>query len=36
MPGIGWQLLPYLLLTAAEVMISVTCLEFFTPKHPAL
>lgn len=27
-PHIGWQLLAYLLLTAAEVMVSITCLEF--------
>ena len=33
-PGIEWQLLSYLLLTSAEVMISVTCLEFSYTKHP--
>jgi POT family proton-dependent oligopeptide transporter len=33
-PGIGWQLLSYLLLTAAEVMISVTCLEFSYTQAP--
>ena len=33
-PGIGWQLLSYLLLTSAEVMISVTCLEFSYTQAP--
>ena len=33
-PGIGWQLLSYLLLTGAEVMISVTCLEFSYTQAP--
>lgn len=33
-PGIGWQLLSYFLLTAAEVMISVTCLEFSYTQAP--
>ena len=27
-PPIGWQLLAYLILTSAEVMVSITCLEF--------
>ncbi len=34
MPGIEWQLLSYLLLTSAEVMISVTCLEFSYTQAP--
>jgi POT family proton-dependent oligopeptide transporter len=33
-PDIGWQLLSYLLLTSAEVMISVTCLEFSYTQAP--
>jgi proton-dependent oligopeptide transporter, POT family len=33
-PGIGWQLLAYLFLTAAEVMISITCLEFAYTQAP--
>jgi POT family proton-dependent oligopeptide transporter len=33
-PGIGWQLLSYLILTTAEVMISVTCLEFSYTQAP--
>ena len=33
-PGIGWQLFSYFLLTAAEVMISVTCLEFSYTQAP--
>lgn len=32
--GIEWQLLSYLLLTSAEVMISVTCLEFSYTQAP--
>jgi len=36
-PNIIWQLLAYMLLTAAEVMISITCLEFsYTQAPPAL
>ncbi len=31
---IGWQLLAYLLLTAAEVMVSITCLEFSYTQAP--
>ncbi|MCP4256151.1 MAG: POT family MFS transporter [Planctomycetes bacterium] len=27
-PNIGWQFLAYVILTAAEIMISITCLEF--------
>ncbi len=33
-PGIVWQLLAYVLLTLAEVMISVTCLEFSYTQAP--
>lgn len=33
-PHIGWQLLAYLLLTSAEVMVSITCLEFSYTQAP--
>ncbi len=33
-PHISWQLLAYLLITAAEVMVSVTCLEFSYTQAP--
>ena len=33
-PSIGWQLLAYVLLTAAEVMVSITCLEFSYTQAP--
>ena len=33
-PSIGWQLLAYLILTAAEVMVSITCLEFSYTQAP--
>ena len=33
-PSIAWQLLAYVLLTSAEVMISVTCLEFSYTQAP--
>lgn len=33
-PHIVWQLLAYLLLTAAEVMVSITCLEFSYTQAP--
>ena len=33
-PGIGWQLLAYLVLTCAEVMVSVTCLEYSYTQAP--
>ncbi len=33
-PHIAWQLLAYLLLTAAEVMVSITCLEFSYTQAP--
>ncbi len=34
MPSIWWQLLAYLVITAAEVMVSVTCLEFSYSQAP--
>jgi POT family proton-dependent oligopeptide transporter len=33
-PFIGWQLLAYVVLTAAEVMVSITCLEFSYTQAP--
>ncbi len=33
-PSIAWQLLAYVVLTAAEVMVSVTCLEFSYTQAP--
>lgn len=33
-PPISWQLLAYILITAAEVMISITCLEFSYTQAP--
>ena len=33
-PHIGWQLLAYLLLTTAEVLVSITCLEFSYTQAP--
>ncbi len=33
-PGIVWQLLAYVLMTAAEVMVSITCLEFSYTQAP--
>lgn len=33
-PHISWQLFAYLLLTAAEVMVSITCLEFSYTQAP--
>ena len=33
-PNIGWQLLAYLILTAGEVMVSITCLEFSYTQAP--
>ena len=32
--SIGWQLLAYVLLTASEVMVSITCLEFSYTQAP--
>ncbi|MEM7230386.1 MAG: hypothetical protein AAF432_16390, partial [Planctomycetota bacterium] len=34
MPSIGWQFLAYLVLTAAEVMVSITSLEFAYTQAP--
>jgi len=33
-PHIGWQLLAYVVLTCAEVMVSITCLEFSYTQAP--
>ena len=33
-PNIAWQIVGYVLLTAAEVMISITCLEFAYTQSP--
>jgi POT family proton-dependent oligopeptide transporter len=33
-PTIGWQVLAYALLTAAEVLVSITCLEFSYTQAP--
>jgi len=33
-PSIAWQLLAYVLLTASEVMVSITCLEFAYTQAP--
>jgi POT family proton-dependent oligopeptide transporter len=33
-PNISWQVLAYVLLTAAEVMVSITCLEFSYTQAP--
>ena len=33
-PSIGWQILAYAILTAAEVLISITCLEFSYTQAP--
>lgn len=33
-PNIGWQLFAYVILTAAEVMVSITCLEFSYTQAP--
>jgi len=34
MPHIGWQLLAYAVLTCAEIMVSITCLEFSYTQAP--
>jgi POT family proton-dependent oligopeptide transporter len=34
MPSIAWQLLAYVVLTASEVMVSITCLEFSYTQAP--
>ena len=33
-PNIGWQLLAYLVITAAEVMVSIVCLEYSYTQAP--
>ncbi len=33
-PSIGWQVFAYVILTAAEVMVSITCLEFSYTQAP--
>jgi len=33
-PWIGWQLLAYVILTAAEIMVSITMIEFFYTQSP--
>ncbi len=33
-PSVGWQFLAFVLLTAAEIMISITCLEFSYTQAP--
>ncbi|MGR9052827.1 MAG: POT family MFS transporter [Gammaproteobacteria bacterium] len=33
-PHIGWQLMAYVLLTSAEIMVSITCLEFSYTQAP--
>jgi POT family proton-dependent oligopeptide transporter len=33
-PNIGWQFLAYLFLTAAEVMVSIVCLEYSYTQAP--
>jgi hypothetical protein len=33
-PSIAWQLLAYVLMTAAEIMVSITCLEFSYTQAP--
>jgi len=33
-PSIGWQILAYIILTASEVLISITCLEFSYTQAP--
>lgn len=33
-PSIAWQILAYVILTAAEVMVSITCLEFSYTQAP--
>ena len=33
-PSIGWQMLSYLIITIAEILISITCLEFAYTQAP--
>ena len=34
MPSIGWQFIAYVVLTAAEIMVSIVCLEFAYTQSP--
>jgi proton-dependent oligopeptide transporter, POT family len=34
MPSIGWQFIAYIILTAAEIMVSIVCLEFAYTQSP--
>ncbi len=34
MPNIGWQFLAYVLITAAEILVSIVCLEFAYTQSP--
>ncbi len=34
MPSIGWQFVAYIVLTAAEIMVSIVCLEFAYTQSP--
>jgi POT family proton-dependent oligopeptide transporter len=34
MPNVGWQFLAYIVLTAAEIMVSIVCLEFAYTQAP--
>ena len=33
-PSVGWQFFAYLILTAAEIMVSITCIEFSYTQSP--
>ncbi|MEI7862213.1 MAG: POT family MFS transporter, partial [Planctomycetota bacterium] len=33
-PSVGWQILAYIVITAAEVLVSITCLEFSYTQAP--
>jgi dipeptide/tripeptide permease len=33
-PSVGWQLLAYVVITAAEILVSITCLEFSYTQAP--
>jgi dipeptide/tripeptide permease len=33
-PSVGWQILAYLVITAAEILVSITCLEFSYTQAP--
>ena len=34
MPSIGWQFLAYIILTSAEILVSIVCLEFAYTQSP--